>query len=212
MVVEASERWPYRISDHELAELLHLEPHGPETFVGSGPEYPWGGLYGGQVLAQALRAPALTLPDSPMQPHSLRTYFIHAGDHTEPVRYEVDRLRQSHSFARRRVVARQVHGAILNLDASFTTRTDEPTWSRSVMPEVPGPGESLADFDTQWFAVSLDHTVWFHEVVSPDVWHLYSFSCDRRIGERCLTSGRVFARDGRHVATVAQEMLVRRRR
>ena len=39
-----------------LHEILDLAPHGPDTFVGAGPRYPWGGLYGGQIVAQALQA------------------------------------------------------------------------------------------------------------------------------------------------------------
>ena len=33
-------------------EMMRLEAHGPDTFVASGPDYPWGGLYGGQIVAQ----------------------------------------------------------------------------------------------------------------------------------------------------------------
>ena len=61
-------------------ELLKLADHGPDTFVGRGPQYPWGGLYGGQILAQALRAAAATV-DGELQPHSLRAYFIRRVDH-----------------------------------------------------------------------------------------------------------------------------------
>ncbi len=35
--------------------MITLEQHGPDTWVGVGPRYPWGGLYGGQIVAQALR-------------------------------------------------------------------------------------------------------------------------------------------------------------
>ena len=102
----------------QLAELLTLTPHGTDAFVGRGHAYPWGGLYGGHIVAQALRAAGHTVaPD--LQVHSLRAYFIRRGDHAEPVRYEVDRLRNGRSFATRRVVARQSGGAILNLEASF---------------------------------------------------------------------------------------------
>jgi acyl-CoA thioesterase-2 len=93
--------------------MFSLESHGPDTYVGQGPRYPWGGLYGGQVVAQALRAATSTV-DDPFEPHSIRAYFIRRGDHTEPVRYEVDRIRNGRTFATRRVVARQAVGAILN--------------------------------------------------------------------------------------------------
>ena len=106
-----------------LRQLFDLEPHGPDTFVGTGLLYPWGGLYGGHIVAQALRAAAMTVDTDGAEggfvPHSLRAYFIRRGDHAEPVRYEVDRIRNGRSFCTRRVVARQAIGAILNLEASF---------------------------------------------------------------------------------------------
>ena len=98
--------------------FFELEPHGPDTFVGEGPRYPWGGLFGGQIVAQAFNAAARTV-DTGLGVHSLRAYFIRRGDHTEPIRFEVDRIRNGRSFATRRVVARQAIGAILNLEASF---------------------------------------------------------------------------------------------
>ena len=69
-------------------------------------------------MAQALQAASATV-DPDFVAHSLRAYFIRRGDHTEPVRYEVDRIRNGRSFCTRRVVARQSVGAILNLEASF---------------------------------------------------------------------------------------------
>ena len=43
--------------------MLRLEEHGPDVYVGVGPDYPWGGLYGGQIVAQgrASNAPVKTL-------------------------------------------------------------------------------------------------------------------------------------------------------
>lgn len=102
----------------KLEEIFRLEPHGLDVVVGAGPKYPWGGLYGGQIVAQGLLAAAQTV-DEELAVHSLRAYFIRRGDQDEPVRYEVDRIRNGRSFATRRVVARQAVGAILNLEASF---------------------------------------------------------------------------------------------
>ena len=95
----------------DFVELLTLEPHGPDTFVGTTAEYPWGGrLYGGQVVAQALRAAIATVdPGRPV--HSLHSYFIRPGSPDEPVRFEVERLREGRSFTTRQVVARQSAGA-----------------------------------------------------------------------------------------------------
>ena len=51
-----------RIRDVEFLDLFRLEPHGPDTYVGIAARYPWGErLFGGQVVAQALRAAAATV-------------------------------------------------------------------------------------------------------------------------------------------------------
>src|SRR6478736_6886894 len=125
----------------KLADILDLAEHGPDTYVGVGPQYPWGGLYGGQIVAQALRAATLTI-DEGFVVHSLRAYFIRRGDHNEPVRYEVDRIRNGRSFATRRVVARQPVGAILNLEASFQRLEHSADIETvSLPPDVPVPDD-----------------------------------------------------------------------
>jgi acyl-CoA thioesterase-2 len=139
----------------DLSTLFDLESHGPDVFVGIGPRYPWGGLYGGQIVAQALRAAAMTV-DTTQPVHSLRAYFIRRGDHTEPIRFEVDRIRNGRSFSTRRVIARQAIGAILNLEASFHA----PEESLDVQPialdsQIPPP-DDLTDeswtpaFERRW--------------------------------------------------------------
>ncbi|MEQ1698820.1 MAG: acyl-CoA thioesterase domain-containing protein [Ilumatobacteraceae bacterium] len=268
----------------EHSNLFDLEPHGPDTFVGIGPRYPWGGLFGGQIVAQALRAAAATV-DGEQQVHSLRAYFIRRGDHTEPIRFEVDRIRNGRSFSTRRVVARQAIGAILNLEASFHSAEDTADVQTVPMDlAVPGPDDLPSDawsdaFDRRsvprsalsndartgtgrsaawmrviadltatptseqllhrcWLAymsddmpadtvraahpefhdseghgitytASLDHTIWFHRPFRADEWHLYDFSCHGFTGARGLGIGHVFTAEGVHVATVAQEVLMR---
>ena len=84
-----------------LEDLFTLDSHGADTFVGRGHPYPWGGLYGGHIVAQALVAATKTV-DEGFIPHSVRAYFIRRGDNSETVRYEVDRIRNGRSFATRR--------------------------------------------------------------------------------------------------------------
>ncbi len=60
-------------------------------------------------------------------------------------------------------------------------------------------------------AASLDHTIWFHRPFRADEWLLYDQSSPSASGARGLAIGRVFAEDGRLVATVAQEGLIRLR-
>ena len=68
---------------------------------------------------------------------------------------------------------------------------------------------ALAEGDRNVFSASLDHAVWFHRPVRADRWHLHDFACLTYVGTRGLSIGHVFADDGLHVATVAQEVLIR---
>ena len=123
----------------DLSRIFELEPHGPDTYVGESPRYEWGRIYGGLVVAQALRAAVLTV-QAEHAVHSLHAYFILGGDLAEPVRYEVDRVRNGRSFTTRRVVARQSAGAILTLECSFQRAEDGPdTQSADMPPGVPDP-------------------------------------------------------------------------
>jgi acyl-CoA thioesterase II len=58
---------------------------------------------------------------------------------------------------------------------------------------------------------SLDHVMWFHQPFRVDEWLLHVMESPRAHGGRGLVRGRVFARDGRLVASTAQEGLIRRR-
>ncbi|MCA4131241.1 acyl-CoA thioesterase II [Arthrobacter sp. M4] len=62
------------------------------------------------------------------------------------------------------------------------------------------PGMSVA---------SLDHAMWWHRPVRVDEWLLYVQESPSAQGARGLAMGRIFNRDGVHVASVAQEGMVR---
>lgn len=254
--------------------MMALEQHGPDTFVGAGPSYPWGGLYGGQIVAQGLRAAGLTIAEG-FHVHSLHAYFVRRGDSSEPIRFEVDRVRNGRSFLTRTVVARQSTGAILTMTASFKREEEAPAVQSAVAPDV-APAESLPSdgwsgiFDRRlvpvselaraqaWIRVrdevgddpllhacgiafvsddmptdavrpldprwspaadggdflyaSLDHAIWFHRPVRADVWHLQDFRAGQLMGARSVAVGEIFSAEGVHLATVAQEVLMRKSR
>jgi acyl-CoA thioesterase-2 len=254
----------------DLATLLDLDQVKPDAFLGSGPDLGWGRLYGGQVVAQALRAAALTV-EAPHRPHSLHAYFVRAGDEREPVLYEVERVRDGRSFTTRQVVAYQAGGAILNLIASFQADEEGADAQAVEAPVVPPPDRTKLDhtdlfFENQivnyarspeahaavWMrvtedlgddpvihacalaymsdehplgvaaqphpkggkwddlmAASLDHALWFHRPVRVDEWLLHDLHGHGVANARGLAMARVFTADGRHVASVAQEGLVR---
>ncbi len=264
----------------EVATVLQLESHGPDVWVGESPDYPWGRIYGGMVIAQALLAATQTVvPDHAV--HSLHGYFILGGDPTEPVRYEVDRIRNGRSFTTRRVVARQSGGAIFNLSASFqrheegveTQTADFPTdapdpatitpykegsgtdrydvvlesdeqgrrpprslvWARypAELGEDPrvhacalaylsdtNPMDAVAtahprgmpadgEWEHTYMTASLDHAMWFHRPARADDWLLFDLDGHGIIRTRGLSTGHVFTADGQHIATIAQEGLIR---
>lgn len=61
----------------------------------------------------------------------------------------------------------------------------------------------------QMQVASLDHAIWFHEEVRLDDWLLYSTDSPWAGGSRGFSRGSIFTRDGKLVASVAQEGLVR---
>ena len=260
----------------DLSGIFELEPHGPDTFVGESPPYEWGRIYGGLVVAQALWAATHTVqPDHFV--HSLHAYFILGGELDEPVRYEVDRVRNGRSFTTRRVLARQSGGAILTLNCSFQAYEPGPDSQSAMFPAVPKPGALPPEIDAgldvrtvpgkrtppgaavwarmtcrlgddprlqacalayltdvnaigaiaqsypgtlppdgawneKFMSASLDHAVWFHRPARADAWVLIDMTGHGIIGSRGLATGLLFAEDGTHVATLAQEGLLRERR
>ncbi|EIV92381.1 acyl-CoA thioesterase II [Frankia sp. QA3] len=124
------------MSEHSVAQTLEqalqIVPVGEDDFqsvslVDTG-GYP---LYGGQILALALRAAAMTI-EADRRPHSLHGYFLRAGRLGAPVTLHVDRDRDGRSFSARRVVALQDGKAIFSMVTSFTRGTGD-----FVLDEVP---------------------------------------------------------------------------
>lgn len=58
-------------------------------------------------------------------------------------------------------------------------------------------------------SASLDHAMWFHREPKVDGWMLYVQESPSASGGRGLAVGRIFSQDGRLLATVAQEGMVR---
>ncbi|WP_024355716.1 acyl-CoA thioesterase [Leucobacter chironomi] len=58
-------------------------------------------------------------------------------------------------------------------------------------------------------AASLDHAMWFHRPFRVDEWLLYELDSPTSQGGRGLTHGRFYDRDGRLVASVSQESMIR---
>ena len=121
----------------DLLEVLNLEQLEDRLFRGMSHTTPWGRVFGGQVLAQALLASSLTVPDD-RQVHSMHGYFILGGDITKPIVYDVDKIRDGRSFTTRRCVAVQKGEAIFNSASSYHIK-EKGVEHQVQKPDVPEP-------------------------------------------------------------------------
>lgn len=70
------------------------------------------------------------------------------------------------------------------------------------------PNASVANFGNTQMA-SLDHSMWFSRDFEYDDWLLFSAVSPSTYGARGLATGNIFTRDGKLIASVAQEGLMR---
>jgi len=75
--------------------------------------------------------------------------------------------------------------------------TDRVFMRTAALPHIPTAGELTG--------ASLDHTIWFHDVIDVNEWHLHTMHSPVARHERGLSLGSIFTSDGRLVATTAQE-------
>lgn len=120
----------------KLVDLLDLSPIGDDHFQGDSEDLGFPNVFGGQVLGQALMAASRTVEGR--QPHSLHAYFLRPGNHSMPIDYEVQRVRDGGSFSVRRVIARQGGKEILTGSMSFQVAEDGFEHQLD-MPSAPDP-------------------------------------------------------------------------
>jgi acyl-CoA thioesterase-2 len=93
-----------------------------------------------------------------------------------------------------------VHAAVLAYASDLTLL------SASVVPHGVYIG------DPRLVPASLDHAMWFHRPFRADEWLLYDQVSPSASGGRGLATGRLFTQQGRLIASVAQEGMLRLRR
>lgn len=97
---------------------------------------------------------------------------------------------------------------------------DDPRVHRAVLAYASDHGLMLASFaphQLNWLqgtvnAASLDHAVWFHGAFRADEWLLYVMDSPWSGRARGFNRGQIYTQDGRLVAEVAQEALLRLRK
>jgi acyl-CoA thioesterase-2 len=125
----------------ELLALLELERIEANLFRGDNESGAGPRVFGGQVMAQALRAASHTVQGR--LPHSLHGYFLRPGDAGRPILFDVERTRDGGSFTTRRVRAIQRGKPIFSMSASFHVE-EEGLEHQVPALDWPGP-ETLED-------------------------------------------------------------------
>jgi len=99
-------------------------------------------LFGGQLLAQFVRAACLSHADKSVK--SLHALFPRAGRSDEPVRYDVTRHHEGGTFATLAITARQQKGVIATASVSMHTIEDGPDVQTAVeIPPVPEEAQQV---------------------------------------------------------------------
>lgn len=278
-------------------KAIELTETAPEVFdqaFNATPQYaPWPKAYGGDMVAQGAMAMMRSVGDD-RELHSMHSYFLRPVDMHEPVRYEVEHLRDGRGYSTRQVRGFQNGKPVFSALGSFHVPEQGPDlsmqapegsfdldpeslgsaaqalagaegadaeyWSNGrsfEMRHVPSPVYLSVEGSTEphqavWVkaftplpddkviqraaltyvcdytilepilrslnlpwrtegltTASLDHSMWFHREGRVDDWVLYVQEAVSSQNNRGLALGRFYTRDGKLLATVAQEGMIR---
>ena len=171
----------------------------------------------------------VAMPDVPA-PEELQPDFEHRRDLVEKMG---DRMTEAQRalFLRPRPIEMRTVGTLhwMNRDSS---PPHAQSWFRTVAPLPEDPalhraviayasdytllGTAALPHGLSWFrgeltGASLDHALWFHRPARADEWLLFTTESPWAGGGRGFNRGHIFDREGRLVASVAQEGMMRRR-
>ena len=128
----------------QLIEVLKLTQLDEFVFEGCSQDLGFKNVFGGQVCGQALMAAYQSVTDRCA--HSMHGYFLRPGDHSLPIQYEVQLLRDGGNFSARRVIARQHDKEIFTLNASFQS-AEQGFNHQFVMPATSDPEVLLSELE-----------------------------------------------------------------
>ncbi|TFD12240.1 acyl-CoA thioesterase II [Cryobacterium sp. TMT1-2-2] len=145
------------LSAARFLAAVELEPAEPENFdqaFTAVTQYvPWPKAYGGDLVAQAAMA-AMRSVDSDRELHSMHSYFMRPADILQPLRYEVEHLRDGRSYSTRQVRAYQNGKVVYAALSSFHVSEEGPEFAaelplpyRHQLPQpedLPSSGATLA--------------------------------------------------------------------
>ena len=172
----------------DFLALLELEPGDHDTGVAFRPAYypdtgPITFIFGGQLLAQSVRAAAGTVHGDRM-PHSVHAHFLRAGEPNRPYVLTVTTVREGGSFSHRRVEVGHDDDPFFVATVSFAKPRYEGAGGRVLaeyqlpippgagVPGEDGPWRQQVPFASPWGAYEI---LEFH-VPDPDADGLRPFS------------------------------------
>jgi acyl-CoA thioesterase II len=126
-----------------VADLLRLSSLSPNTYLADAVRTGRRPLFGGQLVAQAIRAAAHTVPDGRVL-HSVHAYFPRPARPHEPFVLRVQHDTDGRRYSTRRVTATQ-SAEILYVSCSFARPTVGPDYQAVAMPAVQPPAD-LPDY------------------------------------------------------------------
>jgi acyl-CoA thioesterase-2 len=173
-----------------------------------------------QGFDHQLPMPSVPPPEDLPSESDLKALFVEKAP--EPVRryWERERPLELRPVDLRHYLSREPLEPVQQVWIRATGRLpDDPNIHRSVLAYASdmtlldtalfAHGRNIFDRDLQ--VASLDHALWFHRPFRIDEWLLYNEDSPSASGARGFSRGSLFSRDGRLIASVAQEGLIRRR-
>ena len=100
------------------------EPDDVTVFEGVSQQLDYHRVFGGQLLAQFVRAASLACPDKTVK--SMHAVFAREGRAAQPVRYQATRQHEGRSFASLTITAQQPHAVLASSSVSLHTVEDGP--------------------------------------------------------------------------------------
>jgi acyl-CoA thioesterase-2 len=128
----------------DLLACLNFDAAPSDThFTAHNQQLEYHRVFGGQLLAQFVRAASLSCPDKVVK--SLHAVFPREGRADEPVEYEVIRHHEGRSFATLSIVATQSKGPVGTASVSMHVVEDGPAvQTADPVGPVPGPDREVA--------------------------------------------------------------------
>lgn len=127
----------------QLLQLFELTPISKNTFSAQNQHLGLPQIFGGQLMAQALRAAQLTL-QTPSSAHAFHMNFIQAGEVNEPLVIQCKTLRDGKSFTLINVEIQQSKGIICCANISFQEAETGFDYS-CAMPLIEAPTELASE-------------------------------------------------------------------